>query len=155
MCSPDLTHTHTHTHPHTPTHPHTHTHTHPHTHTHTHTHTDRGAAIQRSRYLTALHRRRVQTHIPDSNHTVIAGQNLTLYCNASFFTLQQWIKDQGGSSRPVVVSNTPDGRIFITSDFQLQFRGISLEDAAMYRCSLRNDLSVTASIIANVEVVGE
>ncbi len=107
-----------------------------------------------SDYLPALHRVRIETYTPNSNHTVSAGDDLTLSCNASFFTLRQSIKDQGMNLRPEVVSNTPDGRIFITSDFQLQFRGILLEDAAMYRCSLRNDLG-TASIIAIVQVVGE
>ena len=104
-------------------------------------------------YLPALYQERIRTHIPDSNHTVSAGQNLTLSCNASFFTYRQWIRNQGINSSLVAVSDTSDGRISITPDFQLHFRGILLEDADLYMCSLRNDLG-TDTITANIQVVG-
>ncbi len=41
-----------------------------------------------------------------------------------------------------VVSDTQDGRIFIDPYFQLEFRGIIVEDEDIYRYSLRNDVGV-------------
>ncbi len=106
-----------------------------------------------SAYLPALHRVRIETYTPDSNHTVSAGDDLTLTCNASFFTSRQWIKAQGMNLHSEVVSDTQDGRIFINPSFQLEFRGIIVEDEDIYRCSLRNELGAEV-ITHRVIVIG-
>ena len=53
-----------------------------------------------------------------------------------------------------VVSTTDDGRIEVTSDYQLLFRGILPSDEAQYRCTLGNDLG-TVRVVVNVKVVGK
>ncbi len=85
-----------------------------------------------SAYLSALYQVRIKTYTPDSNHTVSSGDDLTLSCNASFFTIRHWIKDQGMNLHSEVLSDTQDGRIFINPSFQLEFRGIIVEDEAIY-----------------------
>ena len=46
---------------------------------------------------------------------------------------------------------TDDGRIEVTSDYQLLLRGILPSDEAQYRCTLGNDLG-TVRVVVNVSV---
>ena len=85
-----------------------------------------------------------------------AGDSLNLTCSAENASRRQWLaRPWGGSNRDVrVVSSTSDGKITVTSDKVVLFRGIELDDGALYSCLLGNDVEM-AKIEYNVTVVGE
>ena len=82
------------------------------------------------------------------------GEDLSLTCSASNFSSRRWVKVSDPQMPVEVVANSSDGQIVITHDFQLQFREIQLEDEAIYRCELRNDIGRT-QIEVNVQVLSE
>ena len=88
------------------------------------------------------------------NTTVEEGSSLNLTCNGEHFTYRQWTRVVDEDSPSSVVSTTSDGRIEVTSDFQLLFQGILLSDEAQYRCTLGNNLGIVR-VIVNVKVVGK
>ena len=53
-----------------------------------------------------------------------------------------------------VVSTSDDGRIELTSDYQLLFLWILPSDEAQYGCTLGNELGIMR-VVVNVKVVGK
>ena len=105
--------------------------------------------------LSAFYRVPITLHSPaSSNSTVTEGEDLSLTCSASNFSSRRWVKVSDPQTPVEVVANSSDGRIVITHDFQLQFREIKLEDEAVYRCELMNDIGQT-QIKVNVQVISE
>lgn len=120
---------------------------------------DDGAAVVESGFI------ETHFHFPiviaptnqDGNITVAAGDSLNLTCSAENASRRQWLVRPWNSSnsRDVqVVSNTSDGRITVTPDKVVQFRGIQLGNGALYSCVLGNAVGM-ARIEVNVTVVGE
>ena len=91
------------------------------------------------------------------NITVAAGDSLNLTCSAENASRRQWLtRPWGGSNRDVrIVSNTSDGKITVTSDKVVQFRGIELDDSALYSCLLGNDVEMKRIEYNVTVVVGE
>lgn len=108
-----------------------------------------GAAMVKSPPLAATFQHHIQPISPNSNYTIREGGDLNLTCNAQYATSRQWTVLKINT---LAVTNSSDGRIIITSDYQLQFQGILLRDQAVYTCVLRNEVS-TKSISANVRVL--
>ena len=73
------------------------------------------------------------------NVTVNVGESYNFSCNATNTVYRQW-QYIVPSEHPRVMSNTTDGRVVVTSDFELQLRDIRFEDAGTYRCMFNNNL---------------
>ena len=67
--------------------------------------------------------------------------------------LRQWLY-QMGHQRPKVLSNTTDGKVIITMDFELQLRNIALENEGIYECLLSNNLG-RLYLTNNLSVTGQ
>ena len=117
-----------------------------------------GTAVVESTFLETYYRLPIVMTPPNQggNITVAAGDSLNLTCSAENASRRQWLaRPWGGSNRDVrVVSSTSDGKITVTSDKVVLFRGIELDDGALYSCLLGNDVEM-AKIEYNVTVVGE
>ena len=87
------------------------------------------------------------------NVTVIVGESYNFSCNATNVPYHQWLY-LVPSERPRVMSNTTDGRVIVTSDFELQLWDIRFEDAGIYRCLLTNHLS-RLSLTNILSVIGK
>ena len=109
-----------------------------------------------SESVSTLFRLPVNVTSPSDNVTAIEGNSLILTCNGDHFTYRQWTRllesDENGP--PEVVSTTDDGRIEVTSDYQLLFLWILPSDEAQYRCALGNELGVM-TVVVNVKVLGK
>lgn len=104
--------------------------------------------------ISASYRLPINATSLSGNTTIAAGENLNLTCNGEHFIYRQWTRVLDKNSPSTVVFTTDDGRIEVTSDYQLLFRGILPSDEAQYRCTLGNDLGITR-VIVNVKVVGK
>ena len=108
--------------------------------------------------LRANYRMNIMLISPAHTDTVLAvGETLSAFCNASHFNSRQWLLLSNLRSLPRVVRPTSDGRVTISSDMHLQIRSVKLEDQAIYRCALRNELTPRegVNIDVNLTVVGE
>lgn len=88
------------------------------------------------------------------NLTVAVGDSFNLTCAGENHLTRQWLTRNISSFRQSVVANTSDGRIVVTEDEMVLFRGIQPGDEALYMCVLRNDINIE-TIVVNVTVVGK
>lgn len=102
--------------------------------------------------LTTLFRLPIHLLSNNTNTTIAAGEDLNLTCDAQHFSTRQWLRYDRGQQQ--VVTNTSDGRVVITADSRLQFRGIAMSDGGEYRCVLRNDVG-NQRIFVYIKVVGK
>ena len=75
----------------------------------------------KSESISTLFRLPVNVISPSDDVTVIEGDSLNLTCNGEHFTYRQWTRVLDVDSLSEVVSTTDDGRIEVTSDYQLLF----------------------------------
>ena len=88
------------------------------------------------------------------NVTVNVGESYNFSCNVTNTVYRQWLYIVVPSERPRVMSNTTDGRVIVTSDFELQLRDIRFEDAGTYQCMLYHNLR-SLSLTNILSVVGK
>ncbi len=81
----------------------------------------------------------IEVHSSNENVTAYVGDSQKFSCNASNTIFRQW-QYKNGSSRPVGLSNTSNGRISITSNFELLLTNISVHDEGIYQCYLSSNL---------------
>ncbi len=87
------------------------------------------------------------------NATVCVGESFRFSCNASNFLRLQWVY-MTNSTHSHVLSNTSDGRVTITPDFDLQLSNIAIEDGGTYQCLLSNNKNCS-SLTNTLYVTGE
>ena len=107
-----------------------------------------------SESVSTLFRLPVNVTSPSDNVTVIEGDSLNLTCNGEHFTLRQWTRVLDEDSISEVVSTSDDGRIEVTSNYQLLFWWTLPSDEAQYRCTLGNELGIMR-VVVNVKVLGK
>ena len=107
-----------------------------------------------SESVSTLFRLPVNATSPSTNVTVIEGDSLNLTCNGEHFTYRQWTRVLDEDSISEVVSTSDDGRIEVTSDYQLLFLWILPSDEAQYRCTLGNEIGINR-IVVDVKVLGK
>ena len=88
-----------------------------------------------SESVSTLFRLPVNVTSPSDNKTVIEGDSLNLTCNGEHFIHRQWTRVLDEDSISEVVSTSDDGRIEVTSDYQLLFWWTLPSDEAQYRCT--------------------
>ncbi len=81
----------------------------------------------------------IEVHSSNENVTAYVGDSQKFSCNASNTIFRQW-QYKNGSSRPVVLSNTSNGRISITPKVELLLTNITVHDKGIYQCYLYSNL---------------
>ncbi len=87
------------------------------------------------------------------NATVSVGESFRFSCNATNFLRLQWVY-MTNSTHSHVLSNTSDGRVTISPDFNLQMNNIVIEDEGTYQCLLSNNIQCS-SLSNALYVTGE
>ena len=114
--------------------------------------TDRGAAPRQSS-ISVYHADPIIIYSASVNVTVNVGESYNFSCNATNVLYRQWLYVVP-SQRPRVMSNSTDGRVIVTSNFELQLRDIRFEDDGTYQCMLTNNLG-RLGLTNNLSVIGE